>query len=274
MRADRLVRRCLHPGRGRGRYRYRYRGSRDELRPWEESAECAAGGIDTDSDSDTESSPDSNPEGNQPGGETPKEALHQTGATRPIGTRARLVSAPAGERGRSRKSCPSPALARCRGEGARGLGVPTTGGWRSANGPRVNAPRVTGVGAGGKGVSTPPDGRARRPVFVRATRVRRPRRIRAAAPPHRVRERLHPRQTAATRDPSLPRRGLQTRRLPGAADKSGRGAAARAYAPSSAPRASRRASLMRPLPRLAAQHLPQPRNGNGQAGAWTPNRLA
>ena len=31
----------------------------------------------------------------------PNEALHQTGATEPIGTRALLVSVPAGERGRS-----------------------------------------------------------------------------------------------------------------------------------------------------------------------------
>ena len=44
---------------------------------------------------DTDPDTDSDPEGDQPGAEVPNEALRQTGATGPIGKRARLVSAPA-----------------------------------------------------------------------------------------------------------------------------------------------------------------------------------
>ena len=71
----------------------------------------------------------------------------------------------------------------------------------------------------------------------------------ASAPPRRVVERASdctPRPPPRSRTP-LARRGLQTRGRSDAVYKSGRGAAARAYARVLGPRASRRASLMRPL---------------------------
>ncbi len=76
----------------------------------------------------------------------------------------------------------------------------------------------------------------------------------ASAPQRRLVERASdctPRRPPGRRTP-LARRGLQTRRRPDAVYQSGRGADARAYARASAPRASRRAGLMRPLARMPA----------------------
>ena len=143
-----------------------YRAAVEYVSVREESAEHAAGGVDTDTDTD------SDPEGRQAGGEMPNEALHRAGATEPIGKRARLVSAPAGERGRSapaarpggrsmRLACTFAllaALAGCgaAGEAEQGVRAPVASSAESAPSPAMDEPAAV-VPAGDAGIARPPE---------------------------------------------------------------------------------------------------------------------